>query len=118
MILLYTYPKKYPHIRIEDCGLLFLGTPHSGTTLANWNAFLSGIAAVAGIRTDVIDKLRSFNGFGVESKEAFSNIMPCPPHYCLHETRCISIGGKSALVSARSKLQIHFLKGISGANMD
>ncbi|KAE9364446.1 hypothetical protein N431DRAFT_563751 [Stipitochalara longipes BDJ] len=98
MVRLDAHAEKYTGIRIENCGLLFLGTPHSGTTLADWNIFLSGIAAVGGVRTDVIAKLRSFNGFGVESKEAFSSIKNRPPHYCLCETRLINIGGSSALV--------------------
>jgi len=99
MIRLEAYPKNYHGIQIKDCGLLFLGTPHSGTTLAHWNSFLSGIAAVTGVRTELIDELRSFNGFGLESKESFAKIEPRPPHFCLCETRCIDIGGVSALVS-------------------
>jgi hypothetical protein len=99
MIRLKAYPKQHPGIKIEDCGLLFLGTPHSGTTLAEWNFFLSGIAAVTGVRADVIEELRSFNGFGVESKEAFNSIIPRPPYYCLCETRRVNIGGIVSLVS-------------------
>ena len=100
MIRLKAYPKQHPGIKIEDCGLLFLGTPHSGTTLADWNSFLLGIAAVTGIRADLIKELRSFNGFGVEAKEAFNSIIPRPPYYCICETLGVNIGGIVSLVSA------------------
>jgi hypothetical protein len=101
MVRLNAHPEKYDGLNVENCGLLFLGTPHSGTTLADWNDFLSGLAAVAGLRTDVIDNLRSFNGFGVESKEAFGSIPRRPPYYCLCETKLIKIGGQPALVSLK-----------------
>jgi hypothetical protein len=99
MVRLDAHAEEYPCIRIQDCGLLFLGTPHSGTTLAEWNAFLSSIAALAGVRTEVIEKLRSFNSAGVDSKEAFNSIKTRPPpYYCFSETKRLNIGGKLALV--------------------
>jgi hypothetical protein len=100
MIRVNAHPEKYDGIRIEKCGLLFLGVPHSGTDQADWNDFVSGIASIFGIRTDIVETLRSFNGFGVESKEAFKSILRQPPYFCLCETRRIEIApSQSRLVS-------------------
>jgi hypothetical protein len=100
MIRLNGHPEKYAGIRIENCGLLFLGTPHSGTIQADWNDFVYGLAAVGGVRTEVLQDLRSFNGFGVESKEAFGSMAFKPPYYCICETKLAKIGGAYRLVSA------------------
>jgi hypothetical protein len=99
MVRLNAHPEKYDGIRVEHCGLLFLGTPHSGTVQADWNEYIAGIVTLFGVRTDILDSLRSFNGFGVESKEAFGSISAKPPYYCLCETRLIEILGNSRLVS-------------------
>jgi hypothetical protein len=87
MVRLNAHPEKYHGIRVENCGLLFLGTPHSGTVQADWNDFVAGIAVLFGVRFDVVDSLRSFNGFSVESKEAFGSLPQQPPYFCLCETR-------------------------------
>lgn len=91
MIRLNSHPEKYGGIRVEQCGLLFLGVPHSGSDQADWNDFVSGIASLFGIRTEIVESLRSFNGFGVESKEAFKSIPRQPPYFCLCETRRIDV---------------------------
>jgi hypothetical protein len=100
MIRLNSHPEKYTGIDIKQCGLLFLGVPHSGTDQADWNNFVSGIASIFGVRMEIVEALRSFNGFGVESKEAFKSIAQQPPYFCLCETRQIDIApGQSRLVS-------------------
>jgi hypothetical protein len=108
MVRLSTHPEKYAGIGIDKCGLLFLGTPHSGTIQADWNAFVDGLAAIGGVRTDIIAQLKSFNGFGVESKEAFASITPTPPpYYCLSETREVRIAGVLRCVSLHSTKYTH-----------
>jgi len=103
MVRLNAHPEKSRGIRVENCGLLFLGTPHSGTVQADWNDFVAGIAVLFGIRFDVVDSLRSFNGFGVESKEAFRSLPQQPPYFCLCETKMVTIAaGVSRLVSFES----------------
>jgi hypothetical protein len=99
MIRLHASPREYNGLFIDRCGLLFLGTPHSGSTLADWNNFISTLSTLFGVRADILDKLRSFNGFGVESKQAFDKIKPRPPYFCLCETKLTSIAGKLELVS-------------------
>ena len=103
MVHLNAHPEKSHGIRVENCGLLFLGTPHSGTVQADWNDFVAGIAVLFGIRFDVVDSLRSFNGFGVESKEAFRSLPQQPPYFCLCETKMVTVAaGVSRLVSFES----------------
>lgn len=99
MIRLHASPTEYNGLLIDHCGLLFLGTPHSGSTLADWNNFVSTLSTLFAVRTNILDKLRSFNGFGVESKQAFGRIKPRPPYFCLCETNRTSIAGKRELVS-------------------
>jgi hypothetical protein len=107
MVRLNAHPEKYHGIRVENCGLLFLGTPHSGTVQADWNDFVAGIAVLFGVRFDVVDSLRSFNGFSVESKEAFGSLPQQPP--C--ETKLVTITpGISRLVSFESSYSITISK--------
>ena len=46
MIRLKGFPEKYPGLSLEQCGLLFLSTPHSGSFEANWNDVLLESAKV------------------------------------------------------------------------
>ena len=59
-----------------------------------------GLAVVGGVRTKVLQNLRSFNGFRVESKEAFRSIAVKPPYYCIYETKRAKIGSAHRLISA------------------
>jgi hypothetical protein len=101
MIRLYDYSESYKDrgLCIEQCGLLFLGTPHSGSTSADCNKFISNLTTLFGVRADILDNLRPFNGFAVASKEAFGRIKPCPPYRCLCETERTRVAGKLRLVS-------------------
>lgn len=99
MIRLDAHPERYTGIRIENCGLLFLGTPHSGTVQADWNAFIDGLLAIGGIRTEVLKELKSFNEFSVESKDGFASIPAKPPYFCIHEIRMVKVPGKHRYVS-------------------
>jgi hypothetical protein len=105
MIRLNAHPERYNGLRIENCGLLFLGTPHSGTVQADWNAFIDGLLAVGGIRTELLKELKSFNEFSVESKDGFASIAAKPPYFCIHETRMVKVAGTHRYVSS---FQIYF----------
>ncbi|KAL8938801.1 MAG: hypothetical protein Q9216_003701 [Gyalolechia sp. 2 TL-2023] len=74
MIRLHRYSKNYDGVRLKLCGLVFLSTPHSGTTEADWNQFLSNLSeATLGVRSHaIVDELRSFNPSSVDSEEAFA----------------------------------------------
>src|ERR1700709_1210069 len=76
----YSHKSEYQGLKLEYCGLLFLSTPHSGTTEADWNKFLVGIGKMTwGIRTELIDSLRAFNPLSTASQEHFANMKIQPP---------------------------------------
>lgn len=93
MIRLDRLPHKFPNIRLENCGLLFLSTPHSGTTEADWNKYLVDIAELtAGLRPEIINGLRPFNRSSVDSQEHFATMKEIPPFFCLCESNKTKVG--------------------------
>lgn len=93
MIRLDHFQHRSPNIRLENCGLLFLSTPHSGTVEADWNKYLVDIAELtAGLRPEIIDGLRSFNRSSVDSQEHFANMKKNPPFFCLCESEKTKVG--------------------------
>lgn len=105
MIPLNTQPAKFDGVKLEDCGLLFLSTPHSGTTQADWNEFLLNLSElVLGVRGhEIIHQLQSFNTSSVDSEEAFSTMRVQPPFHCFCEGEKTMVGGKSRTVSRGRK---------------
>ncbi len=101
MIRLNTQPAKFDGVKLKHCGLLFLSTPHSGTTQADWNEFLLSISElVVGLRNhELIRQLQSFNASSVDSEEAFSTMKVQPPFHCFCEGEKTMVGGKSRTVS-------------------
>ena len=105
MIRLNTQPLKFDGVKLENCGLLFLSTPHSGTTQADWNEFLLNLSElVLGVRNqELVHQLQSFNTSSVDSEEAFSTMRFQPPFHCFCEGEKTMVGGKSRTVSRGSK---------------
>ncbi len=105
MIRLNTQPAKFDGVKLEDCGLLFLSTPHSGTTQADWNEFLLNLSElVLGVRGhEIIHQLQSFNTSSVDSEEAFSTMRVQPPFHYFYEGEKTIVGGKSRTVSRGRK---------------
>ncbi len=101
MVRLEAHPEKYNGITPNRCGLLFLATPHSGASIADWNKYLVDLAElVFGVRSNaIVDNLRSFNPFSVESKEAFLSLPVVPPYFCLCETKMAKVAGNYKIVS-------------------
>jgi hypothetical protein len=81
-------------ITLSQCGILFLATPHTGSTKADWNNFLVGVAeAFAGIRPETVVQLKSFNTASVWDKKAFLKLTPRPPFRCFAEGRKMRVKG-------------------------
>ena len=100
MVRLQTNPNKFDGLRLKHCGLLFLSTPHSGTTQADWNTFLMSVSELTvGVRSEaIVDQLRSFNPASVDSEDAFSAMERIPPMYCLVEGEKTKVAGKARTV--------------------
>ena len=103
MVRLSTNPKKFDGLKLDRCSLLFLSTPHSGTTQADWNAFLLNVCELTiGVRShEILDQLRSFNSSSVDSQDAFSAMIRAPPISCLVEGEKTTVAGKARIVSLR-----------------
>lgn len=102
MIQLHSFPDRFPGLCVGLCGLLFLSTPHSGATAADWNDYLVDIAQNIGktrART-FTQLLGSFNNESRKTKERFGLINPTPPYVCLGETRKTRVLGSAKMVNA------------------
>ena len=100
MIHLNQYGPQFDGLKLDRCGLIFLSTPHSGTTQADWNEFLMNLSEITlGIRSHtIIDQLRSFNPSTVDAEKAFKAMARMPPLHCFCEGSNTAIVGKSRLV--------------------
>ena len=101
MVRLQTQPNKFDGLKLIHCGLLFLSTPHLGTTQADWNNFLITISELTiGLRSHaIVDQLRSFNPASVDSEDAFSEMARVPPFYCLVEGEKTKVAGRARTAS-------------------
>lgn len=97
---LNTQAAKFNGIKLEDCGLIFFSTPHSGTIQADRNKPLVNLSEVTiGVRShEVIDELRSFNHAAVDSAENFAAMVPKPPFHCFCESDRTRIAGGNRMV--------------------
>jgi hypothetical protein len=99
MILLARDPHLYEGLELKHCGLLFLGTPHSGATPADWNPYLVQLSELAGLRSrDFTELLGSFNNQSRVSKREFGRLRPLPPYECVYETRRMKVGPREILI--------------------
>lgn len=94
-------------ITLSQCGLVFLATPHTGTTKADWNSFLVAAAGtVVGVRPEVVSYLQSFNPASVWDKKAFLKLDPRPPFRCFAEGRKKLINGTYQHVVTQSSASL------------
>lgn len=59
-------------IRTDQCGLLFLSTPHQGSPIADWDRYFHLIGKMAGMRDDLIKQLRTFNTYTTNVEQVWS----------------------------------------------
>ncbi|KAG5818438.1 hypothetical protein H9Q74_007409 [Fusarium xylarioides] len=84
---------KYNNIALPRFGIVFLATPHSGSTVAEWNDFLVATAHVlGGVRIESVKTLQPFNPASVWDAQAFLHLKPCPPFRCFAEGRMMRVG--------------------------
>ncbi|KAL8721376.1 MAG: hypothetical protein Q9225_001923 [Loekoesia sp. 1 TL-2023] len=97
IIRLHRHSNQFDGIKLELCGLIFLSTPHSGTTGADWNQFLLNLSEMTlGVRSHaIVDELKSFNPSSVDSEEDFAAMSKVPPFHCFCEGDKTSVAGKS-----------------------
>lgn len=88
----YGNKQEYQGITLNRCALLFLSTPHSGSTKADWNNFFQGVAKLFAVRSEVIEILKSFNPQSAEGQEDFANLKVQPPFHAFYETRKTPVG--------------------------
>ena len=100
MIRLGEVPGQYEGLDLNQCGLLFLGTPHSGTVGANWNDLLIELAKIGkvGRGRDFTRMLSAFNQESVGAKERFGLLQPVPPFICVYETQRTPVKGTERTV--------------------
>ncbi|RYP58303.1 hypothetical protein DL769_009023 [Monosporascus sp. CRB-8-3] len=120
MIQLHDFPGRYQGLGVDQCGLLFLSTPHSGATAADWNDYLLDLAERIGrVRgRDFTQMLGSFNNESKKAKERFGLIDPTPPYVCLGETRETSVRGYSKMIVTLDSagLNNQAAQGVDGAD--
>lgn len=85
----------YNNIALSRFGIVFLATPHSGSTVADWNDFLVATAHVLrGVRIESVKTVQAFNPTSVWDAQAFIRLKPCPPFRCFTEGRMMRVGYK------------------------
>ena len=111
MVRLSINSKKFEGLTLRQCGLLFLSTPHSGTTQADWNDFLLSVSELMiGVRSlEIVGQLQSFNPASVDNADAFSAMERAPPMYCLVEGEKTKVAGKARTVSLYNFQKPHSL---------
>jgi hypothetical protein len=88
------------NITLSQCAIVFLATPHSGSTKADWSNFLVATAQViGGVRPETVKTLQSFNTASVWDTAAFLNLDPCPPFRCFAEGILMRVKGTNQHVS-------------------
>ena len=83
----------YECISFGSCGLLFLGTPHSGSRIADFDKYLLGVTGpLLGLRPEILSLLQTYSPESESSRKKFKSLDPQPPYFCLSEGRKTKIG--------------------------
>ncbi|RSL76994.1 hypothetical protein CEP51_009454 [Fusarium floridanum] len=98
---------RYPGLNLSQVGLVFLATPHIGSSIADWNDFAVAAAGVfLGVRSEIVNALKSFGDSAVEDGSLFLALSPRPPFRCFAEGRKMDtkIGLKHVVSKASATL--------------
>jgi hypothetical protein len=103
------YPEDYPSITKAQFGVVFLGTPHLGSQLADWNELAKGAgASFLGMRSEIVNVLETFNTQSFHSQNAWEHKRgEFLPFTCFCEERESNAGlGKKMVCSSRLALSL------------
>ena len=79
---------RVPGVNLSQVGVVFLATPHIGSSVADWNDFAVAAAGVfLGVRSEIVNALKAFGDSAVEDGSAFLALSPRPPFRCFPEGR-------------------------------
>jgi hypothetical protein len=99
MTRMHTLPNKFKGLSLEECGILFLSTPHLGSLEADRSPFLIALGeGLVGLRTGVIKELQSFNASSVDNTDIFQAMKVKPVFQCFCESEPTQVLGKGRLV--------------------
>ncbi|KAF5659795.1 hypothetical protein FCIRC_12351 [Fusarium circinatum] len=102
---------------VRKCAIVFLATPHSGSTKADWSNFLVATAnLIGGVRQETVKILQSFNTASVWDTAAFLGLDPCPPFRCYAEGAMMDVKGTHQLIVTQGSAtlgnnQAHMIMG-------
>ncbi|KAF5982761.1 hypothetical protein FBULB1_4151 [Fusarium bulbicola] len=105
------------NITLPQCAIVFLATPHSGSTKADWSNFLVATAnLIGGVRQETVKILQSFNTASVWDTAAFLGLDPCPPFRCYAEGAMMDVKGTHQLIVTQGSAtlgnnQAHMIMG-------
>ncbi|KAI4131528.1 MAG: hypothetical protein LQ338_001162 [Usnochroma carphineum] len=120
MVRLDRHSRQFDGIELELCGLIFLSTPHSGTTEADWNGFLLILSEmVLGVRPrEIVNELKSFNTSSVDSEEDFTAMSDVPPFHCFCEGDKTFVAGKYRQIVTQASAGFYGRKADKILNVD
>ncbi|UPK97374.1 hypothetical protein LCI18_008309 [Fusarium solani-melongenae] len=98
---------RVPGVELSQVGVVFLATPHIGSSVADWNDFAVAAAGVfLGVRSEIVNALKAFGDSAVEDGSAFLALSPRPPFRCFAEGRKMDtkIGLKHVVSKASATL--------------
>jgi hypothetical protein len=94
--MLFQYPLSY-EIGVNQCGVIFLGTPHSGSHSADWSDVLVALGGTFGLRSEIVDHLKTFSPMLLASQKAWDENQKDPsskaiPIVCFSEALKSKVG--------------------------
>ncbi|KAG5762937.1 hypothetical protein H9Q72_008949 [Fusarium xylarioides] len=113
----------YKNITLAQCGIVFLATPHSGSTKADWSNFLVATAhTIGGVRPETVKILQAFSTASVFDTAAFFKLDPCPPFRCFAEGLKMRVKGTNQHIVTQASASLgthkaHMIMGVDHSSI-